>query len=307
MNANKKITTVTRRNIADELLVSKIWYHGRLEEPDFLNRLFDLKSLPSRDHRYDNAYDDIYKHMVMNNDWEPNWVFTDTRFNLMHCDDETILKFLAETLHPAVRNDEDEILKIQEIYNRNLDPDGYEIIQTSEISGKPVFSGREIIIGQSHLISKKTEIIKYLNTEYIKNKINLMTEAVASDTDLAIGTAKELVETICKSILKQSSVEYDKDWKIGKLLKKTNSVLDFSPKSAKTPDDAERSIKQILGGISSVVQGISELRNAYGTGHGKDADFIGLEPKYAKLIVGAAAEIAIFYLATNGENTELVE
>jgi len=307
MNEDKKITTITRRNIADELLISKLWYHGRLDEPDFLNRLFDLKSLPSRDYRYDNAYDDIWKHMVMNDDWEPNWVFTDTRFNLMHCDDKTFLKFLSETLHPAVRDDEDEILKIQEIYNRNLEPDGYEIIQTSEISGKPVFSGREIIIGQGHLISKKTEIIKYLNTQYVKNKINLMTEAVASDTDLAIGTAKELIETVCKSILKQISVDYNKDWNIGKLIKETNNVLDLSPKFADNSDEAERSIKQILGGISSVVQGISELRNAYGTGHGKDAEFIGLEPKYAKLIVGAVAEIAIFYLATNGENTELVE
>lgn len=307
VNTNRKITTVTRKNIADELLVAKIWYHGRLEEPDFLNRLFDLKSLASRDYRYDNAYDDIYKHMVMNNDWEANWVFTDTRFNLMHCDDETFLRFLAETIHPAVRNDEDEILKIQEIYNRNLAPDGYEIIQTSEISGKPVFSGREIIIGQGHLISKKTEIIKYLNTEYIKNKINLMNEAVASDTDLAIGTAKELVETICKSILKRSSVEYDKDWNIARLLKETNNILDFTPKLAQKPEQAEKSLRQILGGISSVVQGISELRNAYGTGHGKEADFIGLESKYAKLIVGTTAEIAIFYLATSSENIELVE
>ena len=111
MNTNKKITTITRRNIADELFVSKIWYHGRLEEPDFLNRLFDLKSLPSRDYRYDNAYDDIYKHMVMSNDWEPNCVFTDTRFNLMHCEDAIFLNLLATTLHPAARNDEDEIFK----------------------------------------------------------------------------------------------------------------------------------------------------------------------------------------------------
>ena len=307
MNPNKKITTVTRRNIADELLISKLWYHGRLDEPDFLNRIFDLKALPSRDSRYDNAYDDIFKHTVMNDDCEPNWVFTDTRFNLMHCDDEIFLKFLAEIIHPAVRNNEDDILKIQEIYNRNLAEDGYEIIQISEISGKPVFSGKEIIIGQGHLISKKTEIVKYLNTEYVKNKINLMNEAVASDTDLAIGFAKELIETICKSILKQSSVEYDKDWNIARLLKATNNVLDFSPKLAQNPEHAEKSLRQMLGGISSIIQGITELRNAYGTGHGKEADFIGLESKYAKLIVGMVAEIAIFYLATKSENIELVD
>lgn len=200
MKTKNRITTITRRNIADELSISKIWYHGRLNEPDFLNRLFDLKSMPSRDYRYNNAYDDIYKHMVYNNDWETDWVFTDTRFNLMHCEDNVYLNFLSETLHPAVRNDEDEILKIQEIFNRNLLPDGYEIVQVSEISGKPVFSGREIIIGQGHLVSKKAEIKKYLNSQYVNNKINLMNEAVSNNTDLAIGTAKELIETACKSI-----------------------------------------------------------------------------------------------------------
>ena len=305
MYTNKEITTVTRRNITDELLVSRIWYHGRLEEPDFLNRLFDLKSLPSRDYRFDNAYDDIYKHMVINNDWAPDWVFTDTRFNLMHCDDQIFLNFLSESLHPAVRSNEEEILKIQEIYNRNLYSDGYEIIQTSEISNRPVFSGRKIIIGKGHLDTKKIEITKYLNTEYVKNKINLMNEAIASDTGLAIGTAKELIETVCISILKKNSIVNDNDWNIGKLLKETTNILDFTPKFAKNPEDAEKSIRQMLGGIASVIQGISELRNAYGTGHGKDEDFIGLEPKYAKLIVGLVAEISIFYLATIGENTEL--
>jgi hypothetical protein len=52
---------------------------------------------------------------------------------------------------------------------------------------------------------------------------------------------------------------------------------------------------------------VTELRNAYGTGHGKDADFKGLETKYAKLLVGVVSEIVIIFLATNGETAELVE
>ena len=50
-----------------------------------------------------------------------------------------------------------------------------------------------------------------------------------------------------------------------------------------------------------------ELRNGYGTGHGKNPDFKGLEIKFAKLLVGVVSEIAIFYLATNGETAELIE
>jgi len=307
MSKQNKITVITRRNIADKLSVGKLWYHGRLGEPDFLNRLYDLKKLPSRDYRYSNAYDDIYKHMVINNDWESDWVFTDTRFNLMHSSDEEYLRFLAETLHPAVRMDEEEILKIQEIYNNNLDADGFEIIQVSEISGKPVFEGRQKIIGKSHLIAKKSEIKKYLNTEYVNNKINLMNESISTDTDLAIGTAKELIETACKSILKKNGKESSPVWNLGKLLKETSDILDFKPKKATNPDKADTSIRQILKGITMLINGIAELRNSYGSGHGKESDFQMLEPKYAKLIVGTVSELVIFYLATNGENSELIE
>jgi len=302
-----KITNVTRQHIADEMHIAKLWYHGNQTEPDFLARLFDLKSLPSRDYRYNNAYDDIYQHMVNNTDWDYNWIYTDPRINLLHCDDDTYLKFLAITLHPIVRTNQEDVPKLLEIYNRHLDADCFEIAQTDEISGKPIYSGRQKVIGQAHLAAKKAEIKRYLNTAYVNGKINTMNDAIHKDTDLAIGTAKELLETICKSILKQKGVSIDTDWTLPQLLKTTTSKLDFTPKEAAAPDKAEKGIKQILGGITSIVHGVAELRNGYGTGHGKDADFRGLEIKYAKLCVGVVSEIAILYLATNGETAELVE
>ena len=44
-----EISNVTRQNISDEVTLNRIYYGGRLSEPDFLSRLFDLKKLPSRD------------------------------------------------------------------------------------------------------------------------------------------------------------------------------------------------------------------------------------------------------------------
>lgn len=302
-----RITDVTRRHIADEMLIGKIWYYGNLSEPDFLARIFDLKSLPSRDSRYTNAYDDIYKHMVNNNDWEIDWIYSDPRINLLHCDDETFLKFIAMTVHPRIRTNYEEVTRLIEIYNKHLDADGFEIAQTDEISGKPVFTGRQKSIGQGHFTAKKVEIKRYLNTGYVNSKINTMTGAIHKDTDLAIGTAKELLETTCKSILRQKNETINSDWTLPQLLKATTNSLDFTPKEAGDPEKAEKAIKQILGGIASIVQGVGELRNGYGTGHGKDSDFIGLEIKYAKLLVGVVSEIAILYLATNGETAELIE
>lgn len=307
MAIKNKITDVTRQHIADEMQLEKLWYHGNQTEPDFLGRIFNLKEMKSRDSRYDNAYDDIYQHMVNNNDWDADWVYSDPRINLLHCEDNTYLKFLSMTVHPRVRTDFKDVSKLIEIYNKHLDSDGFEIAQTDEISGKPVYSGRQKSIGQAHLTAKKVEIKKYLNTAYVNSKINTMTDAVNKDTDLAIGTAKELLETTCKSFLKQKAITIETDWTLPQLIKATTNSLDFAPKEADDPDKAEKSIKQILGGITSIVHGLAELRNSYGTGHGKDANFKGLEIKYAKLFVGVVSEIAIFYLATNGETAELIE
>ena len=306
MAQQNKIKATTRKNIADALKVSQLWYNGQLEEPDFLNRLYDLKQLKSRDYRCKDAYDDIYQHMVRNNDWDESWVFTDTRFNLMHTSDEEYLTFLAETLHPAVRTDKKEISQMQEIYNNHLKNDGYEIIQVKEISGKPVFEGRLKTIGSSHQVENKTEIKKYLNTEYVNKKIDSMNESISNDTELAIGMAKEFIETVCKSILKKHNKTIDKNWNLGQLIKNTYNILDFKPQEANNPQKAENCIIQVLKGTTTMINGITELRNAYGTGHGKEADFVTLESKYARLIVGMVSELVIFFLATDGEDTEIV-
>ena len=221
-------------------------------------------------------------------------------------DDEIYLKFLATTLHPLVRRKQQDVQHLLEIYNRSLIVDGFEIWKSDEISGKPIFTGGKKSNSSAHLAEKKTEIKKYLNTDYVNSKTNIMNAAINNDTDLAIGTAKELLETTCKSILKQKSVAIDTNWTLARLIKETTNQLNFAPKDADDPAKAEASMKQILGGIGSIVQGVTELRNSYGSGHGKDANFKALETKYARLTVGVVSEIAIIFLATNGEKTELV-
>ena len=138
-----KVSIVVRQAIFDEITLNKISWSGRLEEPDFLNRLFDLSKLPSYDSRYNNAYDDIHKHRVLNFDWEDDWVFTDRRFNLLHCDEEIFLKFLSLTINPVSRTDDEGVNQLLEIYNRNLEASGLEFYEKSKIAGKIIFGYRE--------------------------------------------------------------------------------------------------------------------------------------------------------------------
>ncbi|WP_157152646.1 abortive infection family protein [Cellvibrio sp. BR] len=69
------------------------------------------------------------------------------------------------------------------------------------------------------------------------------------------------------------------------------------------PDEvkASDSIKRLLKNLADITYGVAELRNSYGTGHGKNAKSRGLSSRHAKLAVGAASTLAIFLIETHSE------
>lgn len=138
-DAENEITEVTRRAIMDFFEVANISWAGRYTDDDFLARLYDLAKLPSFDQRYSNAAGDIYQHCVNNNDWGVDWVFTDSRFNLLHAPDSEFLRFLCETVHPVVRRDNEEVKALVQVYNDVLGPDGWQLVESTRLSGRPVF------------------------------------------------------------------------------------------------------------------------------------------------------------------------
>jgi hypothetical protein len=133
------ISEVTRRSIIDHLTISGISWSGRLQEDEFLGRLYDITSMSSTDRRVRDAASDIRQHRVNWNDWSDDWVFTDPRFNLLHASDDRFLRFLCETVHPVVRPDTGEALSLVDHYNQKLMVDGWRIVETKRVSGKPVF------------------------------------------------------------------------------------------------------------------------------------------------------------------------
>ena len=86
------------------------------------------------------AAGDIHQHRVSWRDWENDWVFYDARFNLLRAPDEKFLRFLCETVHPVVRPDTAQALALVAQYNGALAADGWQLLESSQISGKPVFA-----------------------------------------------------------------------------------------------------------------------------------------------------------------------
>lgn len=297
--AGMRITELTRRDIVDSIRVEGINWSGRLEEPAFLARIFDLASLPSYDHRFPNAEADIWQHRINNHDWPDDWIFDDERFNIMYSDDETFLRFLCETIHPVVRPDVTEAERLSQFYNEFLRNDGFQLVEKTRISGKPVFVARQIGVSGTPGVQAAREVLSGGNVTYVAQQITRMEAAVQSDPSLAIGTAKELIETCCRTILSERGVSIPANPKILELVSLTSRELDLAPANIPNGANAAATLKRLLGNLATITQAVAELRNEFGTGHGKEASAATLAPRHAKLAVGAASTLAVFLVETH--------
>ena len=182
----------------------------------------------STDPRYKSAAGDIYQHRVNNLDWPDDWVFDDERFGLA-ASDEKLLRFLAETVHPVVRRDKDEVLVLVQELNNRLRQDGWELAEAEKISGRSCYAAQRIRSGAVMAVTRARVAADVLDAAWMHGEIARMTKAADADPSLAIGTAKELVETCCKTILSRRNVEIPKGADLPKLVKMTATELQLIP------------------------------------------------------------------------------
>lgn len=288
------VTEVTRRAIMDQLSMGGHWASA-LNEDKFLARLYPLDKMPSSDRRaeYNTAARDIWKHRTLNTDWPDDWVFMDSRFNLLHGPDEAFLRFLAETVHPIVRPDSAEAAAMVDQFNTELRVDGWEIFPAKEISGRPVFSFRRLIDGTGpHL--EEAERVAGLTGTYVEQKVQRLRDASEKDPEGAIGTAKEFLETVCKTILSELNSLPQGNHDLPALVKMTVKRLPIVPEGLPANAGAERTVAGLLSSLSAVAQQLAEMRNQFGTGHGKVADHVGLQTRHSRLAFAAASAVAVF-------------
>ena len=110
----------------------------------------------------------------------------------------------------------------------------------------------------------------------------------------AIGKAKELIESCCKTILEQFGVAVDTTADMSKLVSQTTKILKITPEDISEELAAARSMKALLGNLRAIASSLAELRNAYGSGHGKSVSFRGLQERHAKLAVGSSVTLVQF-------------
>ena len=149
--------------------------------------------------------------------------------------------------------------------------------------------------GGTMVMTATAETLKEaFDSDYISAQIDLMLNLKDGNPTEAIGKAKELIESCCKTILEFEGCTVDKDWEVPRLVDETFKHFHLMPKNISDDVKGAKSIKAILGNLKAIAQGVAELRNLYGSGHGKSSSYKGLESRHASLAIGSSTTLVRF-------------
>ena len=274
---------------------------GTLDNVEFLQRLWDLTAFPSTDSRFKDAAGDIWQHRSNNDDWDIDWIYGDRRFNLMDGPAEQFLAFLAEMVHPVVRPDRNQALELVRSFNDQLRPEGYMLVEVERIAGRPRFVAKATGELGGRSVMRARSVADALDAAWMQKEIERVENAVDRDPALAIGTAKELVESCCKSVLTKRGIAYAPSGDLPALTKLVAKNLGLVPEDIHEAAKGAETIRLILRNLAALTQYLAELRSLYGSGHGREGQHKGLQPRHARLAVGAAVAFIDFVTETYRE------
>lgn len=279
-----RISEITRRDIVDELRLRNTQWNGRLDEVEFLGRLYSLDKLPSHDKRFEDMAGDIFQHRINNLDWDEWWIFEDSRLQLD--DDERFLNLLCEMIHPVTRSDRVEVAALVEMFNSHLAPDGWKVIEKEKISGRPVF------VAISNEAAVQVENTERIGSAHALSQLKKCEERIGLiDYEGAISASRSLLESVFADIYEKTTG--DKVRKGGSLMdlyKVIKNLLNLS-------DDkySNEAIKTILRSLAAMVEGLDNLSNDMGDRHIRP---VAPQRRHAQLCVNSAKTLTTFLYDT---------
>jgi abortive infection Abi-like protein len=144
-------------------------------------------------------------------------------------------------------------------------------------------------------VMHRTRTAMGLGLSHIEEHVQGIERAVVENPALAFDLARTLIETACRTILTERNVAFDIGDDLPKTFKATTQVLPFLPPAARGEGKARKSLARTLNGLNTTVQGVCELRNAYGfASHGSASPRQTMETEQAALAASAADTIIGF-------------
>jgi hypothetical protein len=130
---------------------------------------------------------------------------------------------------------------------------------------------------------------------HIEEQVKGIERAVVENPGLAFDLARTVVESTCRTILTDRKIVFEPNDDLPRLFKTVTSNLPILPVAASSESEARKSLVQTLSGLHTALQGVCELRNAYGfASHGASGARPAMESVQALLAAQAADAIVGF-------------
>jgi hypothetical protein len=130
---------------------------------------------------------------------------------------------------------------------------------------------------------------------HVQKQVESLEQAVVENPGLAFDLAKTLVESVCRAVLGERSIPFSEGDDLPRLFRMVSQSIPFLPPEASEEAEARKSLKRTMGGLSTAIQGICELRNQCGfASHGSGSKRPAMESVQALLAAEAADTIVGF-------------
>lgn len=186
-------------------------------------------------------------------------------------------------------------------YCQNVFRKSEEFLQQSGGSQIPPFMGTLKIYYKLPIFHRKnitkadfdTPQIRAVDTRYINDIAKRAFDDIEQrNFDSAITKARTLLEEVfCHAIEKKSQIP-DNNGKISSLYKQVRKLYNMHD-----DQDIDSRIKKLLGGLSTIITSIAEMRNKDSDAHGVGSNRIQIRDYHARLFVNASVTVAEFILS----------
>lgn len=123
----------------------------------------------------------------------------------------------------------------------------------------------------------------------IREQVEALEEAMPDRPGVVVSFCRTIIETTCKTILTDRSVQVDPSWEAPKLIAEALKYLNLGPSEDGGVDAKLRSgAESLVRGLNQIITGVVEIRNAHGSAaHGADAYEPLLDSRYAEILARA--------------------
>lgn len=147
-----------------------------------------------------------------------------------------------------------------------------------------------------------------LQVDEMRRQVERIRRDYADDPEAAVGQAKELIETVCKTILGMTGGA-EGMVRFPALVKQTYLHLGIDPSQVEGATVEAQAARELVGGVTKILNATDTLRNARGTGHGRSGSPL-IDDAVARMTVGmvlaAVVYLAEVFEARTGESVPLV-